>query len=153
MEGIQNLWVHGDFFIYTWDRGSLDGVKIYNNTSYWNPVIDTPAVRIDADFTGNLPNIFTNNIVYAQKKKLAFLKNDTMQCDNNIYWMAGDGAPEWKRKDKKYHSLAEWQQNTGHEKNSKYIDPLLSNPAYHDRGITHRTIQFEAGITGDQCRV
>jgi len=135
----------GDFFVYTWAGGLLNGVKIYNNTSYWNPVVDTPAVKIDADFTGTNQNIFTNNIIYSKKKQLAYLKNDTMQCNNNIYWVAGNGTPAWKRKDKTYHSLTEWQQNTGQEKHSYYIDPMLINPGYHDRNFPVTQFKLEKG--------
>ena len=30
----------GDLFISTWEDGSLDGVRIENNTFYWSPLID-----------------------------------------------------------------------------------------------------------------
>ena len=52
----------GDMYITTWADGALDGVRIENNTFYWRPLIDVPAVLVDhADFTGARPNTFTGN--------------------------------------------------------------------------------------------
>ena len=46
----------GDFFISTWEDGKLDGVRIHNNTFYWNPPIDVPVVQMDhADFSRQSP--------------------------------------------------------------------------------------------------
>jgi len=55
----------GDMFISTWEGGLLDGVRIENNTFYWNPLIDVPAVMMDhAEFTGTQPNVVTGNRIY-----------------------------------------------------------------------------------------
>jgi hypothetical protein len=55
----------GDLFISTWEGGSLDGVRIENNTFYWSPLIDVPAVMMDhADFQGWRPNIATGNRIF-----------------------------------------------------------------------------------------
>jgi hypothetical protein len=55
----------GDMFISTWEDGVLDGVAIENNTFYWIPLIDTPAVMMDhADFRGSRPNIVTGNKIF-----------------------------------------------------------------------------------------
>ena len=55
----------GDLFITTWADGALDGVRIENNTFYWRPFIDVPAVLIDhADFTGDRPNTFAGNKIF-----------------------------------------------------------------------------------------
>jgi hypothetical protein len=55
----------GDMFISTWEGGLLDGVRIENNTFYWSPLIDVPAVMMDhAEFTGTRPNIVTGNRIY-----------------------------------------------------------------------------------------
>jgi hypothetical protein len=54
----------GDLFVYTWDGGSLDGLRIENNTFYWNPLIDAPAVMESADFTGTRPNVMTGNRIF-----------------------------------------------------------------------------------------
>jgi hypothetical protein len=54
----------GDFYISTWNGGSIDGLLVHDNTFVWTPPIDVPAVRMDqADFTGSRPNRFYNNVI------------------------------------------------------------------------------------------
>ncbi len=120
----------GDFFILTWNGGLLDGIKVYNNTSYWNPVLDGPAASFGADFTGTNPNLFINNIIYSDSSSLVYKSNDKVQCDYNIYWSA-NGKPIWKYQENKYYSLADWQNATGNDKHSMYKNPMLINPRYH----------------------
>lgn len=54
----------GDLFVFTWDGGALDGLRIENNTFYWSPVIDAPAVLANADFTGGRPNVMVGNRIF-----------------------------------------------------------------------------------------
>jgi len=59
----------------------LNGVKIYNNTSSLTPEMDARAVR---KTVAAVQIFFTNKIVILNGK-LGFVRNDTMQRDNNIY--------------------------------------------------------------------
>jgi hypothetical protein len=49
----------GDFLLYTWDGGTLNGVQIYNNTSYWDSSLANNDEFEDvATFTGSNPSFF-----------------------------------------------------------------------------------------------
>ena len=120
----------GDICVFTWRGGLLDGMKIYNNTSYWNPASDAPALVFDADVTGSNPNIFKNNIIYSDHSWLVSLKSKALQCDNNIYW-ATNGKPMWVLDKQKYFSLDEWRKASGMDAKSLYADPMLVAPNYH----------------------
>jgi hypothetical protein len=72
----------GDLFVYTWDGGSLDGLRIENNILYWNPVIDAPAVVESADFTGTRPNVMTGNRVFTGVSQ-PIRSSGTMTFDGN----------------------------------------------------------------------
>jgi hypothetical protein len=85
----------GDIYLATWGGGSLDGVEIYNNTIYWNPPTDAPALRNEAEFVGNLPNLFQDNIIYSTAPTLVE-SNDSMDLLNNLYWYTGKGSPYWR---------------------------------------------------------
>jgi hypothetical protein len=55
----------GDLFVYTWNGGSLDGVRIENNTFEWSPVIDAPVAMMGhAEFTGSRPNVMAGNRIF-----------------------------------------------------------------------------------------
>ncbi len=55
----------GDMYISTWEGGALDGVQIENNTFYWSPLIDVPAIQVDhAAFQGARPNVIHGNRIF-----------------------------------------------------------------------------------------
>ena len=84
----------GDLFISTWEGGKLDGVRIHNNTFYWNPPIDAPAVQMDhADFTGTRPNVFQSNLIHSTVPSMIH-SNDGLRFDRNLYWYAGSSRAE-----------------------------------------------------------
>ena len=72
----------GDLFVYTWDGGSLDGLRIENNTLYWNPLIDAPAALESADFTGTRPNVMTGNRIFTGVSQ-PIRSSGTMKLDRN----------------------------------------------------------------------
>ena len=73
----------GDLFVYTWNDGSLDGVRIEDNTFYWNPDIDAPAVLMDqANFTGARRNVMTGNRIFTGVSQ-AIRSNSAMTLARN----------------------------------------------------------------------
>jgi hypothetical protein len=140
----------GEFDLFTWDGGWLDGVAIYNNTVYWNPWDGAawPAFCngcIDgwpATLKGTRPNFFMNNIIYSTSPNLVFsLASGNMKLDNNIYWYTGEGDPmfayggETYAEATRYTSLAAYQQGSGQDTHSQYINPLLNDPTSHANGM------------------
>jgi hypothetical protein len=115
----------GDFFIFTWNGGLLDGVQVYNNTSYWNPVVPAYALKQDADYTGSHPNTFTNNTIISEHSWLVYAKNDRMKLDSNHYWVNGNKQPVWMMDSVNYYSLSDWQKATHQDLHSIYRKPEL----------------------------
>jgi hypothetical protein len=75
----------GDLFIYTWDGGALDGVRVENNTFYWAPPIDAPVVMMDhADYKGARPNVLTGNRLYTGVSRPILTRDSTMVGRNTI---------------------------------------------------------------------
>ena len=81
----------GDFFVFTWNGGLLNGVNIHDNISYWDPVVPAPSLKFDAKFTGDNPNTFNRNTIISNQALLVACKNDSLQCDSNIY-IKGQGT-------------------------------------------------------------
>jgi hypothetical protein len=44
---------HGAVHYYTWDKGSLDGVRLERNVIEWSPPVPAPAIRNEAAWVGN----------------------------------------------------------------------------------------------------
>ncbi|MRR29197.1 hypothetical protein EG834_02415, partial [bacterium] len=140
----------GEFDLFTWDDGWLDGVAIYNNTVYWNPWDGAawPAFCngcIDGwpvTFKGTRPNFFMNNIIYSTSPNLVFsLASGNMKLDNNLYWYTGTEKPmfayggETYAEVIRYTSFAAYQAGSGQDTHSLFIDPLLTDPTSHTDGM------------------
>jgi len=135
----------GEILLNTWDGGSIDGLQIYNNTFYWNPV--TPGMAINttwADVTNNSPDLIANNIVYGAAPGMV-ASSAPFTFSNNIYWMTGAGAPSWQFNGTTYTDFATYQSSSGQEAGSLYTDPLLINPDYHSIGIPTSAFTLQAG--------
>jgi hypothetical protein len=112
--------VQGEYFVFTWSGGLLNGVKIHDNVSYWDPVVPAPAHNFNADFTGNNPNTFTRNTIITKHPWLAFHKNDTMKSDSNVF--VSSGTPVyWKMRKDSFENLASWQSVSGMDRNSTFV--------------------------------
>jgi hypothetical protein len=124
----------GAILLYTWNGGTLDGVQIYNNTFYWDPLNDANALVNQAAFTGTRPNIFMNNIVFSTASWLVF-SNSKLELDYNLYWYPGAKPAVWFYGDDVYTEFAEYQRGSGQDTHSLFADPMLNDPAYHEVGM------------------
>ncbi|MBJ6364027.1 choice-of-anchor Q domain-containing protein [Paenibacillus sp. GCM10012307] len=132
----------GDFYVLTWAGGSIDGLQIYNNTSYWNPARNDYAVKmVGANFVGSNPKIFKNNLIYSTVPKIVAVSNNTVSFDHNLYWYTGSNDPEFNINNTSYNSFASYREASGQDLNSIYADPKLNTPSYHSIGKP--TTQFE----------
>jgi hypothetical protein len=113
--------------------GTLDGIKVYNNTFYWNPATPGPAFNtVNADFSGTSPNLFMNNIIYSTVPNLVQTTSD-FALDHNIYWTGGT-TPDWNFNGTDYTSLTSYQTASGQDAHSLFTDPMLNTPTYHTAG-------------------
>jgi hypothetical protein len=130
----------GDFAVVSSTDSFLDGVQIYNNVSYWNPVINTPAfMSANAAYTGTDPKFFKNNIIYSTVPSLIDTTSD-FALDNNIYWTTSTSSPVWQWNGVTYTDFASYQSGSGQDAHSYYTDPLLNDPTYH--GVRRPTTAF-----------
>lgn len=56
----------GAVYVNTWKGGRLNGVRIEDNTILWTPPLDAPAIHIDADFFGDMPNRVAGNTIFLE---------------------------------------------------------------------------------------
>lgn len=124
----------GEVFVYTWDNGSLNGVRIYNNTFYWNPASNAAAfISSDATYSGSDPRFFKNNIIYATVPGM-IQTTSAFVLDNNIYWTTSSSPPTWQVNAATYNSFSAYQAGANQELHSYHTDPKLSSPNYHAVG-------------------
>jgi len=131
----------GDLYISTWAGGSLDGVQVYNNTFYWNPPVDAPLLVNDAQFVGNRPNFFKNNLVISTVPTF-FTSNSSLTIDSNGYWYPGIGSPRWVYRGRTFEGFDEYRKGSGQDQKGLFADPLLSVTS---RGAARTPFRLAAG--------
>jgi len=116
----------GEIYISTWEKGGIDGLRIHNNTIYWNPPIEAPVLQMDhADLPGPGPNLFTHNVIYSTSPLLIHT-SDKLQLDGNVYWQVSGKQPRWDYGGQAWHSLEQLQKGAGQETHGRYQDPKLT---------------------------
>lgn len=149
----------GEIYVTSAPGSSINGVQIYNNTIYWNPV--TPGSPISTEgaiYSGSYPNFVRNNIIYSAAATNLVWTNGPLQFSNNSYWIANGGAPSWAYgvtahglyRDEpmpaaSYTSLSAYQAATGLDANSLYADPLLNRPTYHRADVSTSAFTLQPG--------
>jgi len=130
----------GDFFIATWDGGAIDGLLAHNNTFYWNPPLDAPAVQMEqVDFTGERPNRFFDNVVLSRVPAL-IRGSAGLRFEDNVYWHEGSEQPTWTYGD------VERTSPVGGRLEHPRLDGLLRPPAAAPGG---RNVGALPSATGD----
>ena len=123
----------GDVFVSTWDGGSIDGMEIYNNTFYWNPVTDAPLFRTNnVLYKGSLPRIFENNLIISKSPSFLAATSD-VTLDHNLYWTASSSST-WQYNGTTYKNFDAYRAATHQDRNSLFADPLVVDPEYHQTG-------------------
>jgi len=59
-----NFQVKRDIVVFTWNGGAINGIQVYNNT-HTSISHKCPAIDVNANLTGSLPNFVKNNLVYS----------------------------------------------------------------------------------------
>jgi hypothetical protein len=134
----------GEILLNTWDGGSIDGLQIYNNTFYWNPV--TPGAVVNttwANVTANQPDLFENNIIYSVAPWMVETTS-VFSLDHNIYWSTASASPQWQVDGTTYTDFASYKSGTGQDAHSMVADPLLNNPTYHSVGMSKTAFTLQA---------
>jgi len=134
---LASLAYQGDFFLSTWNGGSIRHALIYNNTSYWNPAKPAYALFTKSAFDPAEPDGFFNNIIYSSVPGMEYDQPESpnvLKMDHNVFWYTGKGTPQWKKKGTLFDSLEAWQQATGQDLHSQFADPLLAEPTFHSVG-------------------
>jgi len=80
--------------IYTWNKGSIDGLRVHDNIFLWDPQIDSPVFNNEAVFSGTGSNSFENNLIFSSVPWM--VRSDTaVGLNGNRYVYAGAGSWVW----------------------------------------------------------
>lgn len=94
----------GAIFLLSWNGGSIDGLTMENNTVYWNPYENAPALLNEGNIKAGTA-VFRNNTIYSTAPWMVD-SNTSLSFAQNHYNYFGAGAPEWRYGTQRFRSLA-----------------------------------------------
>lgn len=109
----------GAIFLLTWNGGSIDGLTIENNTVYWNPFENAPAVLNGADIRAGSA-VFRNNTIESTAPWLTS-SHASLSFTQNQYTYFGAGEPQWRVDAQRFASLAALQAGAHQEQGSSFL--------------------------------
>lgn len=124
----------GEIYTFTWGKGNLNGVQIYNNTIYLNGVAGSYAITDQGTYTGSTPNFIKNNLIYTLMPNMLSATTN-MVVDNNLYWNASSSPSySFTYGSTTYSSFSAYQTGSHQDAHGLNTDPLVNGAGYHSPG-------------------
>jgi hypothetical protein len=147
----------GDIALFCYNGGTINGVKIYNNTEYWHPVVEAPALcdnygiingyNVSASYTGSNTKLFKNNIIYSDTTngKMMNIQKGKLTLDYNIYYNSATTNPVFIYDGTSYSGFTAYKSASKQDSHSKNADPLLTSGTYHSAGMPSTQFSLQSG--------
>ncbi len=138
---------------YDAKRGTTENCVIVNNTLYSNDSWGTKTGEFQMQFYLR-NNVFENNLIYVGKHGRVMTSKSgridptapTVTLDHNLYYFPGGSTgAKWSFDGKDYPSYEDYVQSTGNDRNSRFADPRLVNPAGRNFHLRHGSPALGAG--------
>ena len=140
----------GAIFLLSWNGGSIDGLSIEDNTVYWSPYENAPALLNEANIRAGTA-VFRNNTINSTAPWMAD-SNPSLFFGHNHYTYFGAESPEWRYGKQRFGNLRAMQSSTGQEAGSAFTSlPLQEWPlqAKPEKGwVLDCTLPFSINANG-----
>ncbi len=113
----------GAIFLLSWNGGSLDGLSIEDNTVYWSPYENVPALLNEASIRPGTA-VFRNNTINSTARWMTE-SNPSLSFERNHYNYFGAGSPEWRYGKQRFGNLPAMQSGTAQEAASAFTSAPL----------------------------
>ncbi len=108
----------GAIFLWTWNGGSIDGLTVENNSIYWSPFENAPALLNKADIKAGTA-VFRDNTIVSTASRMVE-SNTALSLEGDSYRYFGSGAPEWRYGGKSFAMLEELQKDAKQETGGQF---------------------------------
>ena len=106
----------GAIFLWTWNNGVIENLRVQKNIVYWNPPGNFPGVLNHADIRGS-QRIFRENQIYSGSRWVIDSdRNITFQ--NNRYTTCGSNSSSWTFDKRSYGTFDAYRDGAGVEQGS-----------------------------------
>ncbi|WP_348270183.1 right-handed parallel beta-helix repeat-containing protein [Edaphobacter paludis] len=113
----------GAIFLLSWNDGSIDGLTMENNTVYWSPYENAPALLNQGNIKPGTA-VFRNNTIYSTAPWMVD-SNTSLSLAQNHYSYFGAGTPEWRYGTSRFTSLTAMQGDSHQETGSSLSQHVL----------------------------
>jgi hypothetical protein len=103
----------GAIFLWTWNNGTIENLRVERNTIYWTPPGGAPALINHAAIQGSRI-IFRENRIYSSSPWI-FDSNKEITFQNNRYTTCGLDAAAWVFDSHSYNSFDQFRAATGQD--------------------------------------
>lgn len=117
----------GAIFLLSWNGGSIDGLTMEDNTIYWDPYENAPALLNEGNIKAGTA-VFRNNTIDSTASWMVD-SNTGLSFADNHYGYFGAGIPEWRYGKQRFRRLPAMQSGAGQEAGSIFTPvPLQEWP-------------------------
>jgi hypothetical protein len=113
----------GAIFLLSWNDGSIDGLTVENNTVYWSPFENSPALVNQATIKAGTA-AFRNNTIYSTSPWIVD-SNTSLSLEQNRYSYYGGGSAKWRYGTKEFGNLEELENGPKQEIGSRFVQQPL----------------------------
>ncbi len=110
--------LQGAFFIYTWNSGVIDNLRIEKNTIDWSPPGNFPALVNRAEIQG-AQKVFGDNQIASRSVNIIESKNNMTFAGNHYATCRGETA-SWTLDGQAYTTLEGYRKKSGQEQGSSW---------------------------------
>ncbi|MGC2161092.1 MAG: right-handed parallel beta-helix repeat-containing protein [Silvibacterium sp.] len=122
----------GAIFLLSWNGGSIDGLTVEDNTVYWSPFENAPALLNEAAIKAGTA-IFRKNTIDSTAPWMVD-SNPSLSFAQNHYSYFGAGNPEWRYGTQQFNSLTATQSGAHEEMGSSFAQrPLQQWPRAYEK--------------------
>lgn len=108
----------GALFLWTWNNGVIENLRVEKNKVFWCPPGDFPALLNHADIRGS-QRLFRENEIYSCSTQLIDSYKNLLFRDNH-YVSCGAASAAWTFDDKNYDTFEGYRKATGQDAESSW---------------------------------
>jgi hypothetical protein len=108
----------GAIFLWTWNNGVIENLRVEKNTLYWTPPGSFPAILNHGDIRGS-QNSFRENQIYSGSPWVID-SNNKMTFQDNRYTSCGENVAKWVFDGHSYKAFEEYRIGAGQERGSTW---------------------------------
>jgi len=108
----------GAIFLLSWNGGSMDGLTIEDNTVFWNPYENAPALLNEGNIKAGTA-VFRNNTIYSTSPFFVE-SNRALSLEANRYFYYGTAPQRWQFGGTDFDCFKNYQRSTGQDLESSF---------------------------------